>query len=351
VLVTGLEGSETVVDGGVVDENVKGAVSPTGLLDDGIPSPGVGQIRGDEVGGAARVPDTADDALAAAAVAPVIITDAPALAKARASAAPIPVVPPVIRADFASKVMGTRGAVPLSSLRIEFVRAAPPNGFEPLFEGGVGAAATVGDFARPREVAPLALWRPVGGRALEDGMKIARQVGKLQHLRPPRLRRHVLHLQALALGPRQGFVVGNFGDQRGDVGTELGFDLDEGGVGVLDRVVQETGGNQRRIPAAGRFGQQPRDLRQVIDVGLSRLALAPLVNMLARRKVERFRKKKRGPGHRTAVISDGSTKVFSRSGSLPDRWIKDDAMKTIIEPFRIKSVEAVAMTARFAFVN
>ena len=101
----------------------------------------------------------------------------------------------------------------------------------------------------------------------------------------------MFHLQALALGPRKGLVVGDLGDEGGDVGTELGLDLGQRRVGVLDRVVQETGGDQRRVPAAGRFGQQPRDLGEVINVGLARLTLAPLVDMLARREVERFRKK------------------------------------------------------------
>jgi hypothetical protein len=54
-----------------------------------------------------------------------------------------------------------------------------------------------------------------------------------------------------------------------------------GGVGVLQRVVQQAAHQQHHVAALGRLGQKCGHLGQVVDVGLGALALAPLGDVLA----------------------------------------------------------------------
>jgi hypothetical protein len=55
-----------------------------------------------------------------------------------------------------------------------------------------------------------------------------------------------------------------------------------GRVGVLERVVQQAAHQQHHVVAVGRLGEQRRHLGEVVDVGLGRLALAALRDVLAR---------------------------------------------------------------------
>jgi hypothetical protein len=84
------------------------------------------------------------------------------------------------------------------------------------------------------------------------------------------------HLQTLALGPRQGLVVRDFRHQAGDPGAKARLDLVEGGVGVLDGVVEDGGHDEIRIRAVGGLGDQVGDLGQMIHHRLGGLAFAPL---------------------------------------------------------------------------
>ena len=91
----------------------------------------------------------------------------------------------------------------------------------------------------------------------------------------------LVDLQALALLLGQRLVVRHLGHEGGDLGPEALLEILVGGVGVLERVVQQAAHQQHDVLAAGRLGEQGGHLGQVVDVGLGPLALAPLRDVLA----------------------------------------------------------------------
>ena len=69
--------------------------------------------------------------------------------------------------------------------------------------------------------------------------------------------------------------LGDAVDDGGDVGAEVGLEVLEGEAGVLDRVVEEGGGDGDVVEAE--VGHDAGDGERVLDVGLARAAgLAPV---------------------------------------------------------------------------
>ena len=64
--------------------------------------------------------------------------------------------------------------------------------------------------------------------------------------------------------------LGDAVDDRGDVGAELALDVVGGDGGVLDRVVEQRGGDGDVVEAE--VGEDQRDPERVGDVGLARAA-------------------------------------------------------------------------------
>lgn len=98
----------------------------------------------------------------------------------------------------------------------------------------------------------------------------------------------MFNLQALALHFEKGFIVGDLGDDRGNLLAKLSFELFRRSVSVLDGVVQECGGEDRRIGDAGFVGQYIFDRNRVVDVGAGVSAFNCWSRCCGRRKRSRL---------------------------------------------------------------
>ena len=89
-------------------------------------------------------------------------------------------------------------------------------------------------------------------------------------------------VSACAASPYFDLVeLGDAVDEHRDLVAEVGAELVERVVGVLDRVVQQRGGHRRRADAE--VGEDLRDRERVRDVRLAALALLALVGALGDR--------------------------------------------------------------------
>ena len=61
--------------------------------------------------------------------------------------------------------------------------------------------------------------------------------------------------------------LGDAVDDRGDLGAEVALDVGEGDLGVLDRVVQQRGGERDLVETE--VGDDPGDGQRVVDVALT----------------------------------------------------------------------------------
>src|SRR6185295_9535125 len=84
-------------------------------------------------------------------------------------------------------------------------------------------------------------------------------------------------------------VVGHVAHEFRDVGAKKLDQLFIRDALVFDAVVQESRYDQVAVAAARRFGEQERDLGEMVDVRLLRLALAALAHVLLRSVIERAR--------------------------------------------------------------
>ena len=96
-----------------------------------------------------------------------------------------------------------------------------------------------------------------------------------------------LHLHPFARFPVQARVVGDLGDERGDIFPENRGQLVTGRVRVFDRVMQQSGHDKGRVGAVGGLREEQGHFGEMVDIGLGHQAFAPLARVLARGEIQR----------------------------------------------------------------
>ena len=121
-------------------------------------------------------------------------------------------------------------------------------------------------------------------RERREGSHVVEAVGEPDQ-QDPDVARHrddhladVLRLRELAAPELQLVELGEPVDDACDLVAELALDVTEADRGVLDGVVQEGRGQGRRVQA--KVGEDPRHRDGMLDVGLAREAVLPLVRIL-----------------------------------------------------------------------
>ncbi len=95
-------------------------------------------------------------------------------------------------------------------------------------------------------------------------------------------------LKPLALCFRQGFVVGHLANDVGNSPSEMLFDFRKGGFGVFHRIVEDCRQQKVFIGYVAFFRKDTGGRNEVVDIGVGRDILAPLVFVFLRCKGNRL---------------------------------------------------------------
>ena len=78
---------------------------------------------------------------------------------------------------------------------------------------------------------------------------------------------------------RKILIIGNIGNDPGDFGTEVPFQLIKRSIGIFNHIVQGRRTEQYRIRHSGEFGQEPYNFDEMVDIGFRPGPFAALVRM------------------------------------------------------------------------
>ena len=98
----------------------------------------------------------------------------------------------------------------------------------------------------------------------------------------------MLDLGTLPLGLLERLVVGHFHHDGGDPAPEMLAQFRGGGLGILDRVVEQRRADDRRLGDAALAPEDVGERDRVVDVGRGLEVLAPLVAMLQSGELQRL---------------------------------------------------------------
>lgn len=152
----------------------------------------------------------------------------------------------------------------------------------------LGAPQVSAHGLRPNIIPVHSVLGPAGGRVAVQVPAVAQLVGYLDLPGPGTRLEGFLDLDPFPFDLGQAFIVGALDNQLGDGLSELLCELLCGGLGVLERVVQDRGAEGLQVGDAG-IGEDPDHLQGVVDVG-DVAVLAALAAVLQGCEVEGARK-------------------------------------------------------------
>ena len=140
----------------------------------------------------------------------------------------------------------------------------------------------------PRHIFPLLFQRPLHRWCVQETAEVRNLIGDLHQLGALGEMPGMDNLQPLPLCRRELLIVCDFFHDPSDLHAEVGVEFGRGGLGVLQRIVENGCLEGHDIGHPTFPSKQLSDFDEVIDIGRSLGPFAPLITVFVCSKVEGF---------------------------------------------------------------